>query len=388
MLFDHHRLVPLLVSVLLGLPAVGCQDADNTSNPDNTSKPDASLAPDEAGANACTLQEDCDGELAGRWEIFEICGDGTFTADPPSAGVTPVEQQVLEASGWVEFHPEGDGGVFGGADGQYEMDVTSTTREVVERGFDPDLLDDFGNTPEEFCSTTEESFEEAMDTHDVETAWECEVFSETICRCTVETTVRVAESGDYAVDGDEVEFRERGSRTATFCAQGNSLHLKDSRLFRGVGLGKVADDEPTGVDAGPSGDTGDDAGPSGTTGSFAVTIDGQTLDMPKLDVLEQGGALVVTATSADMASTYGITLMSPSTGTNECDSVGLTTMSYTTDAGALTYQSGGGAGGSCSLELTTVEDGHLAGTFQAELEATQGGSGTTSVTDGSFDVQY
>jgi hypothetical protein len=97
---------------------------------------------------------------------------------------------------------------------------------------------------------------------------------------------------------------------------------------------------------------------------------------------------VVNGTAADLASTFSITLTDPSAGTNECDSFGLTTMSYTTDSGAVTYQAGGGIGGSCTLDLTTVEDGHLAGTFQAELQASQGASGTISVTNGSFDVQY
>ncbi len=383
MIYDRTVLIRLSICLLLGLSTAGCQSSDGGSGGG-----DGAATPENLAARACTLEADCGGELDGRWEIHEICGDGTFTTDPPNEDTTMVEQKVTEAFGWVEFDkaPDNDESL---GDGEYELDVTSNTRQVLDETFDPAMVEDAGYTPEEWCDEQATTYEEAMrQNRGVDSTWQCEVHSSTACRCTVETTLHVTETGGYGIQDNEVLLAGGVPRKGTFCAQDNSLRIQDSRLFRGVGLGKVVQDNPSGADAGST-DAGDgDTGPSGTTGSFAMTIDGQSRDMPKLDVLDQNGALTLNATSADMASVFGITLMDPTTGTSECDSFGLTTMSYSTDAGSTTYQAGGGAGGSCTVELTTAEDGHLAGTFEATLEATQGGAGTISATNGSFDVQY
>ena len=370
------------VCALFALPAIGCMSANNDSGSDDPTPSE------RAAANACTLEAGCGGNIEGRWRIHEICGDGTFTADTLAPGGTPVEQRVLDASGWVEFRKAENTSAFG-PDGQYELDVTSVTEQVLDLEIDPDVLAATGETPEEYCDTQATNSEEFIGQLDsIETTWDCEVFSETTCRCDVETTTHAVKSGGYEVNGSEVELHGAPSGSSTFCVEDDSLHMQDSQLFRGVGLGRMADDDPAGFDAGEPDATEDDGGSSDTTGSFTATVDGQSREMPKLDVLEQGGALVVNGTTADLASTLSLNLTDPTEGTNECDSFGLTTMSYTTDSGATTYQAGGGIGGTCTIDLTTVEDGHLAGTFQAELQASQGSSGTLSVTNGTFDVQY
>jgi hypothetical protein len=323
---------------------------------------------------ACQLDRGCGGDPTGTWRVDGPCGDGSFDrSDQVPQNWEVVEQKIVESSGTASFKAAS------GGQKRYQLNVTAKSRQVYD--MDPTTVE--GKSPQMYCQAAQETFGMGFDEAD------CELVDQETCRCTFISNRTTNDAGTYTTADGELSLvsdRIGAPRTSPFCVEGDSLRIDDQTAFS-IGLtrtgGAPAPDAGMGDDAGSTADTG----PSGTTGSFAMTVDGASRDFPTLNVLDQGPSLSISATSADGTSVFSMTLLQPSTGEVSCGQFGQNTMSYSI-GGSETYQAGGGAGGSCAITLTTVEDGRIAGSFSGELQATQGASGAKSIGEGAFDISY
>jgi hypothetical protein len=131
---------------------------------------------------------------------------------------------------------------------------------------------------------------------------------------------------------------------------------------------------------------GDDpAGPGGGGAGMSARVDGQSWTATFAHGVRDQASVVVGAAGQGAGTQINFALVSKGTGTYPLGPAG--------DAAYLT-QGGNGwvtgaSGGSGSVTLTTLTDTRIAGTFEfTAVPVTGGASGTRTITQGSFDVEF
>lgn len=134
---------------------------------------------------------------------------------------------------------------------------------------------------------------------------------------------------------------------------------------------------------GGDGNTGPNNGPN--NGSLSATVDGSSWSAANVAAVRSSGFVGIGAGASDLST---ISFAFPDhTGTFTVAGQDGTNASYIT--GGKTWTATFGTGGSGTITVTALDASHVAGTFSFTAPGLSGGAtGTKTVTNGTFDIDF